>query len=408
MNSKSSTPNQTLPDSTVVQKCLALLNLENYRDPFMDHRVHRLFSGHVITMAVEGMLMRRESLWDLSENLKSKKAFKEMLELKSIHGSSIYRKLEKLPTGLLQETAFRIFKQIDQHHKRLPGFDKIGKLAAVDSSQFSLPSKAGEWAYSTKKNNGVKLHLCLIVAAEDTYYPGKSILSTTGVDDKEVALELVVDQAVTYIYDRGYISYTLYSDLIEKNLKFVARVKMNSKLTIVNKYDILDEPNIVLDAEVQVKKPKTEETIEVRLIEFLDDEGNKYRVVTNRRDLTASEVAEIYRQRWKVELFFKWIKQHLKLVKFYSHKKEAVWNQLWLAMIAYGLCELVRIHTGSKKSTWEILKYLRQYWYDSWDYFIEALFRKPSRTSKGRRKKGKPGRKRKYPKKLKTVQIVQR
>jgi transposase len=218
----------------------------------------------------------------------------------------------------------------------------------------------------------------------------------------------VVDQAVTYIYDRGYISYTLYSDLIERNLKFVARVKMNSKLTIVNKHAILDEPNIVLDAEVQVKKPKTEETIAVRLIEFLDDEGNKYRVVTNRRDLTASEVAEIYRQRWKVELFFKWIKQHLKLVKFYSHKKEAVWNQLWLAMIAYGLCELVRIQTGSKKSTWEILKYLRQYWYDSWDYFIEALFRKPSRTSKGRRKKGKPGRPRKYPKKLKTVQIVQR
>jgi hypothetical protein len=172
MNSKSSPPNHTLPDSTVVQKCLALLNLENYRDPFMDHRVHRLFSGHVITMAVEGILMRRESLWDLSENLKSKKAFKELLELNSIHASSIYRKLEKLPTGLLQETAFRIFKQIDQHHKRLPGFDKIGKLAAVDSSQFSLPSKAGEWAYSTKKNNGVKLHLCLIVAAENTYYPG--------------------------------------------------------------------------------------------------------------------------------------------------------------------------------------------------------------------------------------------
>ncbi|UYZ24389.1 IS4 family transposase [Mesobacillus jeotgali] len=374
----------------------------------MDHRAHKLFSGHVITMAVEGMLMRRESLWDLSENLKSKKVFKELLELKSIHGSSINRKLEKLPTGLLQETAFRIFKQIDQHHKRLPGFDKIGKLAAVDSSQFSLPSKAGEWAYSTKKNNGVKLHLCLIVADENTYYPGKSILSTTGVDDKEVALELVVDQAVTYIYDRGYISYGLYSDLIQKNLKFVARVKMNSKLTIVNKHDIHDEPNIVLDAEVQVKKPKTEETIALRLIEFLDDESNKYRVVTNRRDLTASEVAEIYRQRWKVELFFKWIKQHLKLVKFYSHKKEAVWNQLWLAMIAYGLCELVRIQTGSKKSTWEILKYLRQYWYDSWDYFMEALFREPSRTSKGRRKKGKPGRPRKYPKKLKTVQIVQR
>jgi hypothetical protein len=398
----------SIPNPTVVQKCLALLNLENYRDPFMDHKAHKLFSGHVITMAVEGMLMRRESLWDLSENLRSKNVFKELLELKSIHGSSINRKLKKLPTGLLQETAFRIFKQIDQHHKRLPGFDKLGKLAAVDSSQFSLPSKAGEWAYSTRKNNGVKLHLCLIVADEKTYYPGKSIFSTTGVDDKEVALELVVDQDVTYIYDRGYISYVLYSDLIERELKFVARVKGNSKLTILSKRDNQEEPNIVLDAEVQVKKSKTDEMISLRLVEFLDEEANKYRVVTNRRDLTASEVAEIYRQRWKIELFFKWIKQHLKLVRFYSHTKEAVWNQLWLAMIAYGLCELIRIQTGSTKSTWEILKYLRLYWYDSWDHFKEALLREPSKKSKGRRKKGKPGRPRKYPKKLKTVQIVQR
>lgn len=145
------------------------------------------------------------------------------------------------------------------------------------------------------------------------------------------------DKDVTYIYDRGYISYVLYSDLIERDLKFVARVKGNSKLTILRKRDNQEEPNIVLDAEVQVKKPKTDEMISMRLIEFLDEEANKYRVVTNRRDHTASEVAEIYRQRWKVELFFKWIKQHLKLVKFYSHKKEAVWNQLWLAMIAYGL-----------------------------------------------------------------------
>jgi hypothetical protein len=398
----------SIPNPTVVQKCLELLNLENYRDPFMDHKAHKLFSGHVITMTVEGMLMRRESLWDLSENLQSKKAFKDLLELKSIHGSSINRKLKKLPTGLLQETALRIFKQIDKHYKRLPAFDRLGKLAAVDSSQFSLPSKAGEWAYSTRKNNGVKLHLCLIVANENIYYPGKSIFSTTGVDDKEVALELVVDQDVTYIYDRGYISYGLYSDLIERNLNFVARVKGNSKLTILSKRDSQEAPNIVLDAEVQVKKPKTDEMISMRLIEFLDEKANKYRVVTNRRDLTASEVAEIYRQRWKIELFFKWIKQHLKLVRFYSHTKEAVWNQLWLAMIAYGLCELVKIQTGSTKSTWDVLKYLRHYWYDSWDFFIEALLREPSRESNGRRKKGKPGRPRKYPKKLETAQIVQR
>jgi hypothetical protein len=396
----------SIPDPTVVQKCLGLLNLENYRDPFMDHKAHKLFSGHVITMAVEGMLMKHECLWDLSENLRSKEEFQDLLHLESIHESSIDRKLQKLPTGLLQETAYRIFNQIDQSLKHQPGFENLGKLAPVDSSQFSLPSKAGEWAYATRQNNGVKLHLCLVVADEETYYPGKTVFSTTGVDDKEVATELIIDQDVTYIYDRGYISYPLYSDLIKRKLKFVARVKANSKLTIVSKNKIVDEPNIVLDAEVQVKHPKTDEMISFRLVEFLDEESKKYRVVTNRRDLTASEIAEIYRQRWKIELFFKWIKQHLKLVRFYSFAKEAVWNQLWLGMIAYGLCELVKIHTNSDKSVWRILQTLRHYWGDPWDDFMKAMFRKPSKTSKGRRKKGKPGRPRKHPKKMKTIQII--
>ncbi|HEO8419798.1 TPA: transposase [Yersinia enterocolitica] len=174
---------------------------------------------------------------------------------------------------------------------------------------------------------------------------------------------------------------------MEKKVKFVARVKANSKFPLLSKRDSQEEPNILLDAEVQVKKPKTDDRISLRLVEFLDDESNKYRVVTNRRDLTASEVAEIYRQRWKIEFFSKSIKQHLKLVRFYSYDQDAVWNQLWLAMIAYGLCELVRIQTGSQKSKWEILKYLRQYWFDSWDNLIGALFREPSRKSQGRKKK---------------------
>ncbi|PTY76103.1 hypothetical protein B5V89_19015 [Heyndrickxia sporothermodurans] len=74
-------------------------------------------------------------------------------------------------------------------------------------------------------------------------------------------------------------------------------------------------------------------------------------MVTNRWDITAEQVAEIYKQRWQIELFFKWIKQHLKLVKLFNYKPEAVWNQLWLAMIAYALSEIIKIKTRVNKTT---------------------------------------------------------
>ena len=141
-------------------------------------------------------------------------------------------------------------------------------------------------------------------------------------------------------------------------------------------------------------------------MEYKDDEGKVYRVVTNRWDISAFEVSEIYRYRWKIELFFKWMKQHLKVVNLHNHKPEAVWNQIYLAMIAYGLSELIRIETQTGKSNWDIVKLLRIYWHDTWERFLSALHRKPSRTSKGRQKKAKRGRPRKHPKKLKAVQFI--
>lgn len=93
-------------------------------------------------------------------------------------------------------------------------------------------------------------------------------------------------------------------------------------------------------------------------------------------------------------------------MKLYNRKPEAVWNQIYIAMIAYGLCELIKIQTGTTKTTWEVLKTLRIYWFDSWEQFLNALNREPSRTSKGRKKKGKPGRPRKHPRKLKAVKFM--
>jgi len=395
-----------IPKETVIEKCLHMLDIVNYRHPYSDHGAKKLLTGQAILLLVEAQLRRHDSLWDISENLRAKDTLQKLVELDAIHASSVHRKLETLPREVLQELCHAVLQRVDTYHQQKSGIPDLGKLHIIDASKISLPKIAGEWAYCSKHENSIKIHMRYVLADEKTAYPDRFVLSTGAVSDQEGAIELVVDPAATYVFDRGYINYSHFHQWMTDSIPFVARVKANSKLKVIKERSVPDDSSLVLDADVELKNPKTDETFMLRLVEYKDDEGKVYRVVTNRWDLTAFEVSEIYRYRWKIELFFKWMKQHLKVVKLYNHKPEAVWNQIYIAMIAYGLCELIRIETQTEKSNWDILKLLRIYWHDVWDCFLNALHRRACRSSKGRKKKAKKGRPRKHPKKLKAVQIV--
>gem|GEM_PF-5018889 len=90
----------------------------------------------------------------------------------------------------------------------------------------------------------------------------------------------------------------------------------------------------------------------------------------------------------------------------FNHKPEAVWSQIYIALIAYGLSQLIKEEAQTNQDVWTVLKTMRHYWFYKWEAFVEELNRKPTRPSKGRRKKGKPGRPRKHSRKLKAQQIT--
>lgn len=395
-----------IPNKSVVEKCLELLDLKNYRHPFVDHGSKKLLTGPAIMLLVEAELKKHESLEDIEENLRSMPAIQELTGLESIHGSTINRKIERLPFDLLQDACEHIFRKIEGHHEKETQTTAIGKLGILDSSQFVLPKKAGEWAYVSKDKNAIKIHTLFAVLNETSRFPKKVIYSTGAVDDKEVALEMVTEKGTTYVMDRGYINYHHYHLWSKDGILFVARVKANSRLQVIQDREIQEGSTITRDADVMLKDPVTEELFTLRLVEYQDDKKRTYRVVTDRWDLAPEGIAEIYKRRWFIELFFKWIKQNLNSVKFYSFKPQAVWNQICISMIAYGLVELIKIETGSTKTNKQILKKLRHNWHHKWTAFLEALNRTPSRSSKGRRKKGKPGRPRKHPKKIKAKKLI--
>lgn len=396
-----------VPKESVVEKCLELLNLKNFRHPYVDHGSKKLLTGPAIMLLVEAEIRKHKSLSYIEKNLRSSPAIQELTGLDSVHGSTVNRKIERLPFDLLQNLSENIFHKINNHYnEKNPNTSPLGSLSIVDSSQIALPSKAGEWAYCKKDSNTIKIHTKLACINDKITFPKKVIYSTGAVDDKEVVLQLVTDKDTTHVFDRGYIQYHHFHLWKIEGFKFVARVKANSKLRVLETHPTKEDSFIKLDADVEVTDHETKEIFTLRLVEYRDDQKRTYRVVTDRWDLSAQEIADIYKRRWLIELFFKWIKQNLNTIKLYCYKPEAVWNQICIAMIAYGLVELVKMRTKTTRCNREIVELLRIYWEKNWNEFLEELFREPSRKSKGRRKKGKPGRPRKHPRIMKAKKII--
>jgi len=249
----------SISQQAVFEKCLHMLDIADYRHPYADTGAKKLLTGNMILLMVEAQLHQRDGLWQISENLRAREDWQELLDLDPVHASSLYRKLETLPREVLQELCLAILQRIEACHREKDGIPDLGKLHIVDASTITLPKIAGEWAYCSKTENSIKIHLRYVVADEKTGYPGDFVLSTGAVSDQAGALDLVIDPDATYVFDRGYLNYSLYYNWVTRKSKFTARVKANSKLKVIQEREVAEEASIVRDADVELVDPKMKE-----------------------------------------------------------------------------------------------------------------------------------------------------
>jgi hypothetical protein len=394
-----------IPSQTVICKYLDLLGLpKNF--PLFDYR-RTLTFYKAVSLYIDAILNKRPDGDSISLALKANQEMQRTLDLKTISASQVNRTLAELPRELLETIWHNLHERLQQCYPR-EGIADLGKLIAVDSSTLKLSDYEGKWAHLSKSGNGVKFHTKVVVEQGLTYTDG-FICSTRAVDDSEVALELVVDPDAIHILDRGYIVYSHYNQWKEKGIRFVARIQKRNKTMIVETREIDPNSSVLCDADVIVTyKNEQKEVVEVklRLVEYTDEKGRLYRVLTDVWNLSAQQISEVYRYRWRIELLYKWMKQHLSLVHLYSEKPEAVWNLIYLALIAHELVMILRKEANTSKSLWDFLKFTRLYLYQTWEALFIALHQPPSKHSNGRKKKGKVGRPRKTPKKLVSVKMI--
>lgn len=373
---------KSIGHKNVISQCLSILPTDDFACPLLNYDFDKLKVDSLFKIFITAQLANCESYSDIEEKIRADKQFRKSLNLPSISGSQLSRRINDLPTELAQAFFLKVVQMLLDLTKDFKGVSsKIGLLKIIDATHLKLPPNMCNWAFITKGWNVVKMHTRIVVVSEDICFPDKILPSTGNVGDSESTDVLVERSKATYVLDRGYPSRDNINNWLEQNINFVVRLSKSYKFVVKENYEI-KHPLISKDCKVTVNPSQKP----ARFIEFYDEEGRLYRLLTTRFDLTAEEVMDIYRYRWKIEIFFKWIKQHLRLVKIWSTKPQGIWNQMFIGLAAYCLALIIQITTKTKKTLWELLRSFRTYMFKPWKQFINELLPEKKKKSKGRQK----------------------
>ena len=191
-----------------------------------------------------------------------------------------------------------------------------------------------EWAKFRSAKGGIKLHTVYDPNAE---IPVFFQMTHAKVHDRKALSDLPIMSGITYVIDRAYDDYRWYYALDQQSSIFVGRMKSSARYEVVKPLQATGD-GILSDEVIRLTSDKARETcpIPLRRITFLREDDQKVLVfITNDMTRTAEEISALYKQRWQIELFFKWIKQNLKIKRFLGRSENAVWIQVLVAMIAY-------------------------------------------------------------------------
>ena len=253
------------------------------------------------------------------------------------------------------------YKMIDiAQKKRLTReFEIEGRFYAFDSTTIDLCLSFFWWAKFRKTKSGIKIHTLFDVA---TQIPAFIHITEAKVHDMNAMEEIPYEPNAYYIFDRGYfdLARLYHIDMIKSN--FVIRQRGKLQYEIIQGDELLEEPdNILFDQIIRLTGPMTKHKYpgKLRRIVFYSQEHRRtFTYLSNNLEIKASQIAMLYKNRWQIELFFKWIKQHLHIKSFWGITENAVRIQIYSAITAYCLVAIIENELKLGRTTFEVLRIL--------------------------------------------------
>lgn len=241
------------------------------------------------------------------------------------------------------------------------------KLYILDSTFIELCLSVFPWARFRKAKGAVKIHTLL---QADGPLPRFVVITDGKTHDAPVARQMVFPQRSFLVFDKGYHDFSFYNDLHNNKITFVTRLKSNAKYRVLTRRAVAHSTGVTSDHEIEFTGFYTHRKYprKLRRIRYRDlESGKAYIFLTNNFHLSAKKIADIYKARWEIELFFKCIKQNLKIKKFFGTTPNAVFTQIWIAMIAYLLASFHKFMLKSAYSIQAIFRLLRSQLFEKRD-----------------------------------------
>ena len=298
-----------------------------------DHRVRRLSSKSQFLALLFGQLAGASSLREIEAGLESHSARLYHLGGRCVARSTLADANARRPAALYAD----LFAHMASAATRATRRQAADAVRILDATRIALSSLSGGWLDTVNGHRAIKLHIAYDPHAGA---PARAATSDQRVNDITPAKAMPITPGMTYVFDMAYYDYGWWAELDASGCRFVTRLKSHTRLAATSaratpeKGAILSD-RIALLPRRMARSRRNPMAGPVREIAVRIATGKTIRLVTNDLDAPAQEIADLYKQRWQIELFFKWIKQNLTIRRFLGASENAVRIQLFVALIAY-------------------------------------------------------------------------
>jgi len=317
---------------------------------------------HLIAM-MYGQLSGASSLRTLAIGFNSHQSHHHHLDAVPIKRTTVADANIRRGDAVFAETAAWLMKLTSRRVRS----DSAELMYLLDSTSLTLKGREFDrWTMdnSTRNTQGMKVHVLLDAS---TQCPDWYSFSAANVNDIQKAWEVPLCRGALYVFDKGYCDYSWWHAINEAGAFFVTRFKSNAGLSVVEQREIpTDAEGVISDEIVQLKhrnsggKKNPYISVLRRVTIARPDKETPLVLATNDLQSSALEIAKRYKERWGIELFFKWIKQHLKIKSFFGRTENAVRIQVLTALISYLLIALYKQRTAYNGTLWECLVLVRE------------------------------------------------
>jgi len=321
-------------------------------------------------------LGQAQSLREIEGGLASCEGRLEHLGATAVSHETLWYANKHRPWKLFEKVFYQTYERCRGVVDHRTKFRFKKRLLSIDSTHVSLCSEMFAWAKYSRQKGAVKLHFTLDHAG---YLPSAMVITTGAYSELSVARRQTYAAGSILVMDRGFVHIPWFSHLNDSGVSFVTRMKKKIAYKVLERRTA---PSVVSDELIRLTSKTSRKVYPecLRLVTVETDEGEYLQFLTNEMRLAASTISAIYKDRWQIESFFKMLKQNLRIKSFVGTSANAVWTQIWTALIAMLLLKFLQLQARFGWSFSNLVYFLRMNLFvyrDLWDWLDHPFLRPP-------------------------------